>query len=137
MGRSRGGLTTKIHVVVDALGNPIRFELTPGQARGSVMGYEMLSKLDIENREILADRAHDADAILALAEEQNATTVNPSKRNRRKKRAYDKNTYKERHLIECFFNRVKKYRRLATRYDKTASMFKASLVLISIRMWLK
>ncbi|SEP23118.1 Transposase DDE domain-containing protein [Paenibacillus sp. OK076] len=97
----------------------------------------MLSKLDIENREILADRAHDADAILALAEEQNATTVNPSKRNRRKKRAYDKNTYKERHLIECFFNRVKKYRRLATRYDKTASMFKASLVLISIRMWLK
>ncbi|WP_373408428.1 IS5 family transposase [Brevibacillus brevis] len=137
IGRSRGGLTTKIHAVADALGNPLRFELTPGQAHDSVMGYEMLSTLDLQNREVLADRAYDTDAIVTLLKEQQATPVIPSKRNRRKKRAYDKDTYKERHLIECFFNKMKNYRRLATRYDKTASMFKAFLALISMRLWLK
>lgn len=137
IGRSRGGLTTKIHAVVDALGNPLRFELTAGQAHDSVTGYEILSTLDLQNREVLADRAYDTDAIVALLKGKNATPVIPSKRNRRKKRAYDKDTYKERHLIECFFNKMKNYRRLATRYDKTASMFKAFLALFSIRIWLK
>ncbi|ADM70092.1 hypothetical protein GMA19_02285 [Paenibacillus polymyxa E681] len=85
IGRSRGGLTTKIHAVVDALGNPLCFELTPGQAHDSVMGYDMLSKLDLQNREILADRAYDTDVIVALIKEQNATAVIPSKRNQRKK----------------------------------------------------
>ncbi|WP_279633708.1 transposase [Brevibacillus antibioticus] len=86
MGRSRGGLTTKIHAVADALGNPLHFELTPGQAHDSVMGYEMLSTLDLQNREVLADRAYDTDAIVTLLKEQQATPVIPSKRNRRKKR---------------------------------------------------
>nr|WP_238543349.1 transposase [Brevibacillus sp. BC25] len=86
---------------------------------------------------MLADRAYDTDAIVTLLKEQQATPFIPSKRNRRKKLAYDKDTYKERHLIECFFNKMKNYRRLATRYDKTASMFKAFLALISMRLWLK
>ncbi|MFP4978105.1 hypothetical protein ACE6ED_22055 [Paenibacillus sp. CN-4] len=82
-----------------------------------------------------AVRAYDTGAIIALLKKQNATPVIPNKRNRRK-RAYDKDTYTERHLIECFFNKMKNYR-LPTRYDKTASMFKAFFTLISKRLWLK
>ncbi|QDH23839.1 IS5 family transposase [Saccharibacillus brassicae] len=137
MRRSRGGLTTKIHAIVDALGNPLKFELTTRQAHDSVKGYEMLSQFDLSNREVLADRAYDTDAIRTLLREQNAIAVIPSKRNRRVKKPYDRSVYKERHLVECFFNKMKNYRRLATRYDKTASMFKAFLALISIRIWLK
>lgn len=97
----------------------------------------MLAQLDLSNREILADRAYDTDAIRTLLSEQNAIAVNPSKKNRRVKPPYDCSVYKERRLVECFFNKMKNYRRLATRYDKTASMFKAFLALISIRIWLK
>ena len=130
-------MTTKIHAVVDALGNPLQFELTPGQAHDSVQGYEMLAQFDLSNREVLADRAYDTDAIRTLLREQNAIAVIPGKKNRRVKQPYDRSVYKERHLVECFFNKMKNYRRLATRYDKTASMFKAFLALISIRIWLK
>lgn len=137
VGRSRSGLTTQIHAVVDALGNLPKFELTPRQAHDSVKGYEMLSQFDLSNREVLADRAYDTDAIRTLLREQNAIAVIPSKKNRRVKHSYDRSVYKERHLVECFFNKMKNYRRLAIRYDKTASVFKAFLVLISIRIWLK
>ena len=97
----------------------------------------MLTQIDLSNREVLADRAYDTDAIRTLLSEQKAVVVIPSKKNRRVKHAYDLTVYKERHLVECLFNKMKNYRRLATRYDKTASMFKAFLALISIRIWLK
>ncbi|MHA2852544.1 transposase [Paenibacillus lautus] len=74
---------------------------------------------------MLADQAHDTNQILQLIEQQSATPVIPSKKNCRKPRKWDKETYKERHLIECFFNKVKHYRRLATRFDKLASSFRA------------
>nr|WP_155252316.1 IS5 family transposase [Paenibacillus polymyxa] len=137
IGRSRGGLTTKIHAMVDALGYPLRFELTPGQDHDSVTGYRLLHELDSCPGEVLADRAYDTNAILELLQSRAITPVIPSKRNRRVKRPLDSETYKERHLIECFFNKVKNYRRLATRYEKTANMFMAFLTLLSIRLWLK
>ncbi|QDH22641.1 IS5 family transposase [Saccharibacillus brassicae] len=137
IGRLRGGLTTKIQAIFDALDNPLQFELIPGQAYDSVKGYERISTLELEDHEVPADRAYDTDAIRELLRNQNAIAVIPSKKNRRVKSAYDRNVYKERHLVECFFNKVKNYRRLATRYNKTASMFKAFLALISIRIWLK
>ncbi len=123
IGRSRGGLTTKIHAMVDALGYPLRFELTPGQDHDSVTGYRLLHELDFCPGEVLADRAYDTNAILELLQSRAITPVIPSKRNRRVKRPLDSETYKERHLIECFFNKVKNYRRLATRYEKTANMW--------------
>ncbi len=97
----------------------------------------MLAQFDLSNREVLADRVYDTDAIRTLLREQNAIAVILSKKNRRVQHAYDRTVYKERHFVECFFNKMKNYRRLATRYDKTASMFKAFLALISIRIWLK
>lgn len=129
-------MTTKIHAVVDALGNPLRFELTGGQCHDSVTGYEMLSQMKLTKRQVLADRAYDTDRIHQLLEEHCAVSVIPSKKNRRKQRKWDKEIYKERHLIECFFNKVKHYRRLATRYDKLACSYKAFLTLASIMVWL-
>lgn len=136
IGRSRGGLTTKIHAVVDALGDPLRFKLTGGQCHDSVTGYKMLKQMDLTKKQMLADRAYDTNQILHLLEQQSATPVIPSKKNRRKPRKWDKEIYKERHLIECFFNKVKHYRQLATRFDKLASLFKAFLTLASIMIWL-
>jgi len=111
--------------LVDALDNPLRFEWTAEQNHDSVQGYEMLKEIDLTQRNFLADRAYDTHQILQLLTEQNATTVIPSKKNRRIQRQWDKDIYKERHLVECFFNKIKHYRRLATRYDKLASTFQA------------
>jgi len=96
----------------------------------------MLSQMELTKRQVLADRAYDTDRILQLLKEQSAVSVIPNKKNRRKQRKWDKEMYKERHLIECFFNKVKHYRRLATRYDKLACTFKAFLTLASIMVWL-
>jgi transposase len=87
-------------------------------------------------KQVLADRAYDTNAIRELLDEQEAITVIPSKKNRREIQPYDRVVYRERHLVECFFNKVKNYRRLATRHDKLAYMFKAFLTLASIIVWL-
>jgi len=102
----------------------------------SVTGYELLSQMELTKRQVLADRAYATDRILRLLKEQSAVSVIPSKKNRQKQRKWDKEIYKERHLIECFFNKVKHYRCLATRYDKLACTFKAFLTLASIMVWL-
>ncbi|WP_282937636.1 transposase [Paenibacillus sp. RC67] len=115
----------------------LRFELTSGQDHDSVTGYRFLQELDYYPSEVLADRAYDTNAILEHLQSRAITAVIPSKRNLRVKRLLDSETYKEHHLIECIFNKVKKYRRLATRYEKTANMFIAFLTLLSIRLWLK
>ncbi|GGA40889.1 hypothetical protein GCM10010917_27680 [Paenibacillus physcomitrellae] len=92
--------------------------------------------MDLTEKQVLADRAYDSNRILKLLEEQSATPVIPNKENRRKPRKWDKEIYKERHLIECFFNKVKNYRRLVTRFDKKADTFMAFLTLASIMVWL-
>lgn len=108
IGRSHGGLSNKIHAMVDALGYLLRFfELTPGQDHDSVTGYRLLHELDLCPGQVLADRTYDTNAILELLQSRAITPVIPSKRNRRVKRTLDTETYKERHLIECFFNKVK------------------------------
>lgn len=122
--------------MVDALGNPLRFELTGGEAHDSVQGYELLQEMKLTKKQVLADRAYDTNAIRTLLDEQEAISVIPSKKNRRKILPYDRVVYRERHLVECFFNKVKNYRRLATRYDKLACTFKPFLTLASIMVWL-
>ncbi|WP_088830885.1 IS5 family transposase [Paenibacillus tyrfis] len=136
MGRSRGGLTSKIHVVVDALGYPLRFELTAGQQHDSVSGYALLQNLELTGRTVIADRGYDMNKILELIENQKAIAVIPSRRHRKVQRSCDWWLYKERHLVELLFNRLKHYRRIATRYDKLACTFMArstSYVILRIR----
>jgi transposase len=131
IGRSKGGLSTKIHAVVDALGNPIDFVLTPGQACDLDGAEKLLPGL--EAKMILADKAYDADArVIEPLLAEGKEIVIPPKKNRKETRAYDKEIYKLRHLIENFFCKIKHFRAIATRYEKTSRNFLAAVYLVAV-----
>jgi transposase len=136
LGRSRGGLTTKIHVVVDAQGLPIRLGLTAGQAHDGQIADTLLDRLGPRTI-VLADRAYDADRIRELIQNQGATPNIPPKSNRKWKPCFSKRLYRERNLVERFFSKLKHFRRVATRYDKLAANFLAMVQLASMRLWLR
>ena len=136
MGRSRGGLTTKIHAVTDAKGRPIRLVLTAGETHDAVPARELLSGLK-KGQLILADKAYDADWIRQQIEDQGATPNIPAKANRKWKPCFSPRLYRERNLVERFFNKLKFFCRIATRYDKLGSTFMAMIKLASIRIWLR
>ncbi|XHO95527.1 IS5 family transposase [Azospirillum sp. A26] len=129
IGRSRGGLTTKILAVVDALGNLGRFILLPGQRHDSVGVAPVLK--GIEFSALLADKAFDSNAIRALVAERGAVAVIPSKADRSTPIPHDAEMYKWRHLVENFFCKIKAFRRIATRYDKTDTSFAATIHLVA------
>ena len=136
LGRSRGGLTTKIHVVVDAQGLPIRLGLTAGQTHDGQIADTLLDHLG-PHTIVLADKAYDADRIRELIQDQGATPNIPAKSNRKWKPCFSKWLYRERNLIERFFSKLKHFRRVATRYDKLAANFLAMIQLASVRPWLR
>lgn len=136
LGRSRGGLTTKIHVVVDAQGLAIRLGLTAGQAHDGQIADRLLDCLG-KRTIVLADKAYDADRIRDLIQDQGATPNIPPKSNRKWKPCFSKRLYRERNLIERFFSKLKHFRRVATRYDKLAANFLAMIQLASMRLWLR
>jgi transposase len=130
LGRSRGGFSTKLHVAADALGNPIRFVLTPGQ-RSDVTQAEVLLAAD-RPEAVIADRGYDADWLIAHVEVLGAKVVIPPKRNRTRQRTYDRNLYADRNKVECFIGRIKHYRRVATRSEKTATNYLAMVQVAAI-----
>ncbi len=134
LGRSRGGLTTKIHVVVDAQGLPIRLGLTAGHTHDGQIADTLLDHLGPRTI-VLADKAYDADRIRGLIQDQGATPNIPPKSNRKWKPCFSKRLYRERNLIERFFSKLKHFRRIATRYDKLAANFLAMVQLASMRLW--
>ena len=136
MGRSRGGLTTKIHAVVEARGLPIRLGLTPGQAYDGEAAMELLNALP-EAAMVLADKAYDANAIREMIDGQGAWANIPPKSNRKDPICFSPHLYKARNLVERFFNKIKHFRRIATRYDKLAANYMAMIKLASIRVWLR
>ena len=135
IGRSKGGLSTKIHAIVDALGNPTNFVLTPGQACDLDGSDKLLPGL--EAKTVLADKAYDADKrVIEPLRAAEKEIVIPSKRNRKEPRAYDNELYRWRHLIENFFCKLKGFRAVATRYDKTSRNFLAAIHLVAVTIWL-
>ena len=136
MGRSRGGLTTKINAVVDAHGRPIRFALTPGQTHDSQAAGGLLRAL-AEGCVVLGDKAYDTDHIRAQIEDRGAIANIPPRANRRQQPPFDAELYKQRNLIERFFNKLKHFRRIATRYEKRASNYLAMIKLAAIRILLR
>ena len=134
IGRSRGGLTTKIHVIVDALGNPVAISLTPGQASDLGQAEPLLA--GVSPQAFLADKAYDADALILAPEARTITPVIPPKANRVAPRDCDFALYRERNLIERFFNKLKHFRGIATRYDKLARNFLAAVQLAAAIMLL-
>ena len=135
MGRSRGGLTTKIHVIVDALGNPLALSLTGGQVHDITQAETLAA--EIEPGALLSDKGYDADSFIKSLEVRAITPVIPPKSNRKIKRDCDFALYAERNLIERFFNFIKQFRGIATRYEKTARNFLAGLHLVCALAWLK
>lgn len=136
MGRSRGGLTTKIHAVVDAEGRPIRLMLSEGQAYDGHAAEALLDQLG-DGDILLADRAYDNDAIRKFVADRGAWANIPLMPNRKQSFAFSSFLYRERNLVERFFNKIKHFRAVATRYEKLAENFLALVKLASIRIWLR
>ena len=136
MGRSRGGLTTKIHAVVDRHGLPITIKLTEGQAHDGRSGEDMLVALP-RKCVLLADRGYDSDALRARIAAQGATANIRPLDHRTAQPAFNKRTYKLRNRVERFFNRIKHYRAVAPRYDKQDANFLTSVKLAALRIWMR
>jgi len=136
LGRSRGGFSTKIHVSVDGLGNPLRFILSAGQ-RHDITQAEALV-VDLKFERLIADKGYDADEFINLIiAEYEAEVVIPPTARRTEQRDYDKHLYKERHLVECFINKIKHYRRVFSRFEKLASRYLSFLSLVGALIWLR
>jgi transposase len=135
LSRFVGGFRTKIHILVDALGNPVEFVLTGGQ-EADVTQAEPL-KLGHQADAVIADKACDSDAVVEAAKRQGAEAVIPSKKNRKVPRDDDKHLYKERKKVEWFINLLKQYRWVATRYEKTARNFLGFVHVASIMILLR
>jgi transposase len=123
IGRSRGGFSTKIHAVVTLDGQPIEVRLTPGQQHEATVADALLDF--VHGSHCLADGGYDADRILQGIRDRNLTPVIPPSKSRKHERDYDRNLYRLRYRVEVFFHNLKRYRRVATRYEKTAVCFLA------------
>jgi transposase len=135
MGRSRDGLTTNIHALVDTNGLPVRLELTPGSSRQPARRQ---TAVDLKSGSmLLADRGYDADWIRTFASERGAWANIPPKRTRKEPICFSPYLYRARNLVGRFFNKIKQCRRIATRYDKLAANYLALIKLASIRIWLR
>jgi transposase len=136
MGRSRGGLTTKIHALVDIEGRPIRLKLTEGQAHDGRSADDMLDTIETGNI-LLADRGYDSDRLRADLKARGAWGNIRPMPNRVNIPAFSGWLYRQRNAVERFFNKLKHFRAVATRYDKRDDNFLASVQLASIRIWLR
>lgn len=135
LGRSRGGFSTKIHITVDALGNPLRLHLTPGQTHDIAEAEALIVGYNSEH--VIGDKGYDSDDFITVIETNGATAVIPPRRNRGAQRKYDRHLYKERHLVECFINKIKWYRRIFSRFEKLADRYLGFLNLVSTIIWLR
>ncbi|MGI4744854.1 MAG: IS5 family transposase [Janthinobacterium lividum] len=123
LGRSRGGLSTKIHLAVRGLGCPVRFRLTAGQRGDCPQAHALIDSLPAQV--VMADTAYDADPLRRDIAAKGAIAVIPSNPSRARKYPLDKHLYAQRHLVECCFSKLKQFRRVATRYEKTARNYLA------------
>ena len=122
-------------MAVRGLGCPVRFSLTGGQ-RGDAPQAEALIE-DLPAEVVMADAAYDSDRLRAAIAAKDAVAVIPDNPSRTRKHPLDKQLYKERHLIECCFSKLKQFRRVATRYEKTASNYLAVVTIAATVLWLR
>ena len=132
IGRSRGGLTTKLHAAVDEKGRPIKLILSKGNLNDITLAPQLLDGLTLAHCFILADRGYDSRDFVQRIEEADGIAVIPSRCTVRNPRNYDKQLYKCRNQVERFFNRMKQFRRFATRYEKTAKSFLALVYFVAV-----
>jgi transposase len=136
MGRSRGGLTTKIHALVDANGLPVLLKLTEGQAHDGKSAADMLDSIGA-GQILLADRAYDSDRLRqSLAERGAWANVKPMP-HRVNRPAFSPFLYRFRNLVERFFSKIKHFRAIATRFEKHDANYLALVKLAAIRIWMR
>jgi transposase len=112
-------------MAVDALGNPLRWHLTGGEVHDITQAPALIAGFEAE--QVIADKAYDSNAFIACIEISGAQPVIPPRKTRLEQRTYDRHAYSERHVVECFFGRLKQFRRIATRYEKLARNFRRCL----------
>ena len=121
---------------MDGLGNPLRILITSGEVHDINMAESLLEGMTAEN--VLADRGYDSKKFVDYIKQQmESVPVIPSRKRNKEQREYDKHLFKERHLVECFFNKLKRYRRIATRYDKLVSTYLAMVLIGCCLIWLR
>lgn len=135
MGRSRGGFSTKVHVNVDVLGNPLRFTLTGGQRHDITQADALIA--GHKGEYVIADKSYDADVFRQVVKASGAEPVIPPRANRKESYDYDKHLYRERHLVECFINKIKHYRRIFSRFEKLAKRYLGFLSFVGALIWLR
>ncbi|WP_209439317.1 IS5 family transposase [Sinorhizobium arboris] len=135
LGRSRGGLSTKIHMAVRGLGCPVRFTLTAGQKGDAPQADALIEGLPADI--VMADAAYDSDRLRLAIADKGAVAVIPNNPSRARKYPLDKHLYAQRHPIECCFSKLKQFRRVATRFEKTARNYLAVVTIAAIVLWIR
>ena len=137
IGRSCGGLTTKIHICADAHGNPIDFKITGGEVHDSKVAEQLIEVVE-EAEYFIADKGYDSDAIRDKAKEAGMKPVIPRRSNSEKPNPeFDSHIYRLRHLVENLFARLKHFRSITTRFEKLSRNFKAMMYIACSFIWLK
>jgi transposase len=134
VGRSRGGRNTKIHALADAKGRLIAILLTGGEAHDCPVAERLMRRVKSPER-LLGDKAYDSAELREELDERGTKPVIPNRRNRKQPFSFSKRLYKLRWRIENAFNRLKDFRRIATRYDRLARNYLASVCLAAALVW--
>ncbi|WP_376780423.1 IS5 family transposase [Paracoccus jeotgali] len=136
IGRTRGGLNSKLHMVCDGLGRPLTFFLSPGQMSDAKGALALLSDLP-SAKVLLADKGYDADWFREALADRGIAACIPARRGRKNPARHDRTLYRQRHRIENLFARLKDWRRIATRYDRCGELFLSAICIAAIVMfWL-
>lgn len=136
IGRSRGGLSSKIHMVVDERGLPFKLALTPGQASDKAAARALLEGLP-NAPAVIADRGYDWQHLIELVNQTGGQSHIQTQRDRKIERSVNRALYRQRSLVERFFCRLKHFSRVETGYDKLARNFLAAIALASARLWMR
>ena len=135
VGASRGGPTTKINVLCDALGNPVRIVIGEGQRHDLHFASALVE--GISGVIIIGDKGYDANAFVEKLEHQGCQVVIPSRVNRTQQRDIDLHIYQFRTYVEVFFQRIKRYRRISTRFEKLSVTYMGMVLIASTMVWLR
>jgi len=133
LGRSRGGFSSKLHLAVDAEGQPVELILTAGQQHDINQAPSLLA--EHKPQYVIADKAYDSDDFIETIRGRGSRAVIPSRAGRTVQRRTLRKQYRRRNLVERFVNRIKHFRRVATRYDKTSRNFLAFVQLAALLCW--
>lgn len=128
-------MSTKIHLAVRGLGCPVRFSLTAGHRGDAPQAEPLIDGLAADI--VMADAAYDSDRLRAAIADKGAIAVIPNNPSRALKHPLDEHLYAQRHLVECCFSKLKQFRRVATRFEKTARNYLAIVTLAAIILWLR